>query len=420
MTIISSKNLKWASILLLSASIAPNVMAGADPSAYGLGAAPSGAQEGQCYARVQIPAQYSSQQKTMLTEEEYTTVQVTQPKLEAQTQQVQVKEQSVHYEVRQPTFKTVTEQMMVRPAYEKLAVSPPQFRTIRQTINTSAPRRVWKRGTPTALSAKGYKIVSVANAGNNGRGYSSMSQYKANNQAAGTTCGPDCEIWCLVEEPGQSTSFNRKIMTAPGRVARVPVAARYTSITKQVVADPGGVREIAMPAKYKSVTVETIIDPGSAQMVNVPAKYSNIAIKTLTSSERYEWRRVVCDPAKGRGGVSYTTPNSYNSGTYGARTSSYTGSHSGYGNASSYSNYSGASANNSTSRSYDGVYFKPANSGATGYARAIGNSGYSRSNAYGTGYSSSSSPYGSTSPQAASSSSRYYYGSDQRVHKIRE
>ena len=92
-----------------------------------------------------------------------------------------------------------------------------------------------------------------------------------------------CEIWCLVEEPGQSTQFNRKVMTTPGRVVRTPVPAKYRTIHKQVVSDPGGVEEIYVPAEYKSVTVEDIISAGGETVTTLPPKYADVATKTLVA-----------------------------------------------------------------------------------------------------------------------------------------
>ena len=109
-----------------------------------------------------------------------------------------------------------------------------------------------------------------------------------------TNCGSTCEIWCLVEEPGESVSFRRKVVASPARVQRRTVPARFQNVTKQVVADPGGVREIPVAAQFRSVTVEEIVSPGGERQVTVPPKYGKVAKKQLVSAERYEWRQVAC------------------------------------------------------------------------------------------------------------------------------
>ncbi len=295
------------SILLLSVGISSAALAGqATLPTWEPDLVPSGAVAGECYARVEIPAQYAISTENVMVEEAYSRIEVRQPQLAKRQEQVLTKEASVRYEVRQPRYKTVSEQIMVRPAYDKLSVTPPQFRTVTETIQTSAPRLIWKRGNPGRLRAQGYKIHGTAD-DRRRTGYSSGNYSGANvtsftSQLPATHCGPTCEIWCLVEEPGESVSFNRKVMTSPGQVRRIPVPAKYTSINKQVVAEPGSVREIPIPAEYKSITVEDVVNPGGEHMVNVPAKYGSVNKRTLVQSERYEWRRVVCRP--GTVGVS--------------------------------------------------------------------------------------------------------------------
>ena len=376
-----SNTTKLMAALLLSAGFAPSAFAG-NP-AYEPSLVPPSAQAGQCYARVQIPAQYSSQRQNIVAEEGYNKLDVRQPRLASRQEQVEVKEASVRYEVRQPSFRTVTKQMMVRPSYDKLSVSAPQFRNVTETVQTAAPRTVWKRGNPGALTAQGYNVLSTADAGQNGRGYSSTTNY---GPSGGTQCGSLCEIWCLVEEPGQSVSFNRRVMTSPGEVRRTSVPAKYRSIIKQVVADPGGVRQIPVPAQYRSVTVEDVVDPGGVRTVSVPPKYASVDQKTLMSPERYEWRRVICQPGSAN----------YNSGTSG----------------SSY---------NSGGSTYSGSSYYGSGSYSSGQAAASSNQPIT----YGSTYSNEGSNYNASDPYGASHHSQagsvqtggtYYYGTNMPVH----
>ena len=256
---------------------------------------PSNPEAGECYARVMIPAQYRTETETVLVEAGYDDVEVTQAQFRSRQEQVLVKEASIRYEVRQPTFRTETENVLVRPAYDKLTVTPPKFSMVTESIQVSNPRLVWKKGNPVRLREQGYKIHSTADAGAGGRGYRSTTEY-GRSQKNAQLCGQVCEIWCLVEEPGQSVTFNRKDLVAPSQVQRVSVPAKYTHITKQVVADPGGVREIPVPAQYRSVTVQDVVGEGGVRKVSHPARYGDVAKKVLVSAERYEWRRVVCAP----------------------------------------------------------------------------------------------------------------------------
>ncbi|MGB3455126.1 MAG: hypothetical protein WBG08_10025 [Litorimonas sp.] len=249
---------------------------------------------GECYARVEIPARYETITENVLTREAHKRLSVQQPRLESRTERVMVKEPSVRFEVRQPTYGTVREQVMTRPAYEKLSVSEPTFQTVTETVQRGQSRLVWKRGNPAKLRAQGYIIHSTADAGRGGKGYSSTTHY---GETGGQRCLDDCVIWCLVEQPGESVTVTRDVMTRPGQVHRTPVPPAFETITKQVVTDPGGVRKVPIPAEYRNVHVQVLTDAGGASHVEVPAQYGQVQGRRLVSEARYEWRRVVCKPS---------------------------------------------------------------------------------------------------------------------------
>lgn len=317
----------FATILLLGASITSSAWAG-QPARWEPDLVPSGAIAGECYARVEIPAQYSTSAENVMVEEGYSKLEVSQPQLASRQEQVLTKEASVRYEVRQPRYKTISEQVMVRPSYDKLSVSPPQFRTVTETIQTSAPRLIWKRGNPGRLRAQGYRVHSTAD----DRVRSAKNTGSFTSRLPATHCGATCEIWCLVEEPGESMSFNRKVMTSAGEVRRIPVPAKYTSISKQVVAEPGSVREIPIAAQYRSITVQDVVNAGGERTVNVPPVYGSVNKRTLVESERYEWRRVVCAP----GTVRQSSYQPRRSSSHSTATRNYSSSSS-YGNSTAHS-----------------------------------------------------------------------------------
>ncbi|GHA88333.1 hypothetical protein GCM10009069_09110 [Algimonas arctica] len=282
--------------VLLGASIlmiAGPALAGPTSPSYVPDLLPPNPVAGECYGRVEIPAQYETTTQRVLTREAHQRVLVQQPQLQATTERVLVKEPSVRYVVRQPTYATVTEQVLTRPGFDKLSVSEPSFQTVTETLHTGRPRLVWKRGNPTKLRAQGYKIHSTADAGVGGRGYSSTTQY---GQSGGERCGSVCEIWCLVEEPGESVAVTRQVLSHSGQVHRTPVPAQYQSIVKQVVTDPGGVQKIPVPGEYRDLHVEKLVHPGGTATINVPAEYGHAQGRKLVSEARYEWRRIVCKP----------------------------------------------------------------------------------------------------------------------------
>lgn len=258
-------------------------------------ALPPVANVGECYAQIRIPAQYASGSQSVITQDAHARLDVTEPQLSARQETVMTKEPSVEFRVRQPVYRQVTESVLTRPAHDRLSVTPPQFSTVTERLQTSAPHLVWKRGNPGELQRQGYIIHSTADGRlRDSSGYRGGSY--ASTQSGGDACGPGCEIWCLVEEPGTSVTTTRRVMSAPSRVMRSPVPAQYRQITKQVVVDPGGVEEIPIPAEFTTVTVEDLIRPAEAYEVNIPAEYGTVSTKTLIAPERYEWRRVLCQP----------------------------------------------------------------------------------------------------------------------------
>ena len=312
-------------------------------------ALPPVANPGECYAQVKIPAQYSTGSETVVTAEGFTKLDVTQPQFQRRTENIMTKEASTRFVVRQPSYRSVSERILTRPGHDVLSVSAPQFSTVTETLQTSAPHLVWKRGNPGDLQRQGYVIHSTADgrlrAPAGSGGYQGGSY--ATTQSGGDACGPGCEIWCLVEEPGTSVTTSRRALTVPPRVVRTPVAPQYKTIQKQVVADPGGVQEIPVPAEYSSVSVEDLVRPAEAYEVNVPAVMGQVQTKNLVSPERYEWRRVLCQPGTGsiRSGQSYQSSHHQNSGA------SYSGGTT-YSNGATYSQSPAYSHGTSVDTSY--------------------------------------------------------------------
>lgn len=335
---------------------------------------------GECYAQVKIPAQYSTGSEAVVTADGFTNLDVKEAQFQPRTENILTKEASTRYVVRQPSYRSVSDRILTRPGHERLSVSAPQFSTVTESLQTSAPHLVWKRGNPSELRRQGYFIHSTAD----GRlrppahagGYQGGSY--ASTQNGGDSCGQGCEIWCLVEEPGNSVTTSRRALTAPPQIIRTPVPPTYKTITRQVVSDPGGVQEIPVPAEYSSVVVEDLVRHAETYSVNVPPVMGQVETKNLISPERYEWRRVVCQP--GAGTIS-SSSSSYQSGGYTASGSSY-GSGTTYSQPSSYSggtSYSSGTYSNGSGYSSSGY---PSSS----HTLSTGHSGSSQSSTghYGT------------------------------------
>lgn len=386
--------------------------AGSSGPAYVPDLLPPNPETGKCYVRVEIPAQYRTETERVIVQDGYTDIDVSQTQLTARQEQVMIKEPSVRYEVRQPTYRTVTEQIMVRPSYDKLSVTPPQFRTRTQSITSSRSQLVWKKGNPAKLRAQGYKIHGTADGGVGGRGYRSTVEYgNARSSMANASgndmigCGSLCEIWCLVEEPSETASFTRKVLTSPAQVTRIPVPAKYEIIVKQVVADPGGVQEIPVPAEYKTMTIQEVARGARPRETQVPPVYGNVDKKVKLSSERYEWRQVVCKPGTY---PRVAAPYSSQGNSQGGSQERYLGGVSSYSHSSPGTSYGYSSGSHpSTGSSYSSGTAYENNSHYGGSTYSSGSSRHSSTSSHGT------SNYGTATHGNASTG---YYDRDGNYH----
>ncbi len=352
-------------------------------------ALPPVANPGECYAQVKIPAQYSTGSETVVTAEGFTRLDVKEAQFRTRVENILTKEASTRYVVRQPSYRSVSERILTRPAHERLSVSAPQFSTVKETLQTSAPHLVWKRGNPGELQRQGYIIHSTADGRLRSPSHSGGFQggAYASTQSGGDSCGPGCEIWCLVEEPGTTVTTSRRALTAPPQVIRTPVPPKYKTITKQVVSDPGGVQEIPVPAEYSSIEVEDLVRHAETVQVPVPPVMGQVETKVLISPERYEWRRVLCQPGTGtiRSSQSYRSDGGH---------LSYQSSSSHVGTTSAGPSYSSGGSSHSSGTTY-----------SQGSSASHGTS-------YGTGYSNGTT-YSQDSTVSSPTPSTGFYGEEE-------
>ncbi len=360
---------------------APAAMAGSGSGHHGYtpDLLPQNAQAGQCYARIKSGAQYATQSEIVVIEEGYETLEVSQAQLQSVRKSVKVKDESVRYVVRQPRYRSVTEKVLAAPAYERLSVTAPQFRTVTETMQVTGPRTMWKKGNPGRLAAQGFNVLSTANggygtstvAGSGGQygSHSASGSVSPQNYASngGAQCGPTCEIWCLVEVPGESVSYDRKVMTAPARVVRTPVAPQYVSVNKQVLVDPGGVDTVPVPAQYREIDVKELVAPAGVRSVPVAPKTGQVQTKVLVKPESHSWARVICNTGQvvgHSGAVNYPAAGgAYRSGAS-AQGYSSGGYASSYGDQTSQAG-AGHAAHNHGSAAHTGAQYEHGNSGIT-------------------------------------------------------
>lgn len=218
---------------------------------------------GECAARITIPARYRTDQRQVIVQDAHTKLAFSEPALHSDTVRVKVRDEYTRYKVRQPRWEVETEEIVARPEYERLTVRPAQWKFIDETVDISQPRLVWKRG-------------NVAG-----------SQITRTDPVTGS-------VFTLLEEPGETRTYRKRVMLAPEQVVATRVPAKSLTVTRRVLTDPGGVDAETVPAEFRNYAVEKITQPAMAREIPVPAKRELISTDIMVSPERWEWVPVLC------------------------------------------------------------------------------------------------------------------------------
>ena len=249
--------------------------------------APISAREpmGECFARITVPAKYRTDERQVVVREEHQTLTFSDPTFESDTVRIKTRDEFVRYKVRQPRWEVETEEIITRPEYERLTVQPAQWKYIDQTVDISVPVLVWRRGT-------------FAN-----------SDITRTDPVTGT-------VFTLVEQPGETRTYRKRVMAAPEKVTARKVPARTTIVTKRVLTDPGGVDSETIPAQYQEYEVQKISEAAQPKQVTIPAMRDMIKTEVMVSPERWDWEPVLCAEHLSAETISAVQTGLVNSGHY--------------------------------------------------------------------------------------------------------
>lgn len=229
---------------------------------------------GECYARVLIPASYTTETETVLVSEESERVEIIPARYETVQETVLVKEASTRLEVVPAVYETVTERVLVKGESTRIEEVPATYRTVTEQVLISPARTEWKRGPASSFATN---VVDSAT----------------------TDTG---EIMCLVEVPAKYETVTRRVVDQPATTREVVIPAEYRTIEKRVLVSAATTREVTIPAEYDTVTVTQLVDSASERRIPIPAQYDTVTRRVKTNEENLEWRQVVC-------AVNLTQPN---------------------------------------------------------------------------------------------------------------
>ena len=228
---------------------------------------PPNPKAGQCYARVLIPAKYSTVTEQVVVREAGERIEVTPARYETATESVLVKEASSRLEVIPAVYETVKERVLVKPASQRIVEIPAEYKTVTERVIDKAAHTAWKKG-PAASQASNVLSESTSDTG---------------------------EIMCLVEVPATYKTVQKRVLVSPARTERVEIPAEYKTVEKRVVVKPATTKEVVVPAQYADVQVTKLVAPAQERRIAIPAEFDTVSRTTKASEEMMEWRQVVCE-----------------------------------------------------------------------------------------------------------------------------
>jgi hypothetical protein len=261
--------LKQPRSVLLASSIAALIIAAGNPAfAQEAPLLPPNAKAGECYARVLLPAEYSTDTQQVVLREASTKVEVIPAQYETGTEQVLVREASKKLEVIPAVYEDGLEQVLVRPAATRLVEVPATYRTVTEQVLESPAQTIWKKG---GIASQSGRVLKTAASGETG------------------------EVLCLVEVPAKYKTVTRSVLDQPATTQEIAIPAEYTTVKTRILKSPPTTREIEIPAEYKTVTVTKLVKPATTRTIEIPAEYQTVSTQKLLQEPTLEWRRVLCD-----------------------------------------------------------------------------------------------------------------------------
>ncbi len=228
---------------------------------------PPNPKAGECYARVLIPATYSTVSEKVLKSEAGERIEVIPARYETATETVLVKEASSKLEVIPAVYGEVEERVLVKPASTRIVEVPAVYETVTERVLDKPAHTAWKKG-PAASQSSNVLSQSTTDTG---------------------------EIMCLVEVPATYKTVEKRVLVTPARTEEIAIPAEYKTVTRTVVKQPATTREVVIPAKYETVEVTKLVAPANERRIAIPAEYQTVTRTNKASDERMEWRQVMCE-----------------------------------------------------------------------------------------------------------------------------
>ncbi len=231
---------------------------------------PMNPEPGKCYARVVVPAKYSSVTEKVMVKPESVTIKTIPAKYNFVTEKVLVKEASEASYVVPATYKTVKEKVLVEDEKRILQTIPAAYKTVTKRIMVKPEGYEWKKGKGALQKV---------------------------DHATG-------EILCYTKTPAVYKNVQERVIVREASVQEKIIPAKYGFVAKRVIDRPEAVKTRAIPAVYKNVKVKKMVRDAQQKEITHPAVYKNVVKKELVSNSSTEWAPILCKTNASRSSIS--------------------------------------------------------------------------------------------------------------------
>lgn len=222
---------------------------------------PPNAKPGECYAKVEVPAQYETFDEEIIKRQASEEIEIIPPEFEWVEEEVLVKEASFELKIVPAEYEVVEEKVLVEPSYEVLEEVAPEYEIVEEEVLVKPAQTVWKSGRGPIE--------------------------KIDNSTG--------EILCLVEEPAEYKTVKKKVVKTPATVQKKEIPAEYVVVKKKVVKTPATTEKVEIPAEYKTVKVKKVVTPAQEKKVAIPQEVQTVTKTKKVADSRLEWRSILCE-----------------------------------------------------------------------------------------------------------------------------
>lgn len=222
---------------------------------------PPNAKAGECYARVFVPATYSTSSERIVVKPASERVTVTPAEYGWGEERVMTKEASTRLEVVPATYKWVEERVMTKEASTRLETVPEVWGSVTEQVLDQPKHTIWKKGKTPLQRVDG---------------------------ATG-------EIMCLVEVPATYKTVTKRVLKSPAATREITIPAEYKTVRRRVLATAATTREITIPAEYETVRVRKVVKAPQTAKIVVPEESRTVTHTSKVSDGHMAWKAVLCE-----------------------------------------------------------------------------------------------------------------------------